>query len=228
MHTPSFRFRNIPMIVCTAVLLALAPDGAGTAAPPPDGPPDVTTLGLLSEHRGILVVEGRLFLTDDRGQSWEERTPPGGAAVLAADFLPDGTGWAVLSPNAPPAPLPELQLATTMDSGLTWALQPLTVPTTPSDPPVSDAALSLDGPDAAELMLRFASSSNFHLGAQFRTHDGGRSWTRMPLPEGTPEDAPGVAARWPEVGAPAPAMARLVRRKLRRQFLPPGNRAPEH
>jgi photosystem II stability/assembly factor-like uncharacterized protein len=105
-------------------------DGGSTWNPSSSLPlsdPDIGAayLEFLDAQTGWLVIKlpsssnfsiGRLFATQDGGQTWEEHTIPLGEPVR---FVDDQHGWVAGGPTGD-------QLFTTADGGLTWQAQPLT------------------------------------------------------------------------------------------------------
>lgn len=83
---------------------------------------DSTDLGItwiaLKIHSGSSFSLGRLFFTDDEGETWQERSLPVGEAV---EFLDQKTGWTAGGPAGD-------LLYNTQDGGYTWQSQELIIP----------------------------------------------------------------------------------------------------
>ncbi len=147
---------------------------------------------------GWVLLDQRLYWTEDSGAAWANITPPGmGAAALQAAWFVDAkTGWLVAVSGTPPAD-PAYQLFTTGDGGLNWQAAPLDL-FAPGDPAALAAAVYLELLDARTgwLVVRQATGSAHDLGTLFRTSDGGQSWMRLTLPLGAPVHFTSAAEGW--------------------------------
>lgn len=158
---------------------------------------------LLSEQDGWLLANGGLYWTADAGQTWEDITPPqtGAAGIQNAYFLDARLGWAALSESTESGEA-LYWVARTTDRGATWQMLPAAL-FEPGDPDAISEALFLQFLDANTgwLVTRRATSSNFRVGALFKTHDGGESWSRLALPIGEPVSFVTAEKGWVAGGA---------------------------
>lgn len=157
-------------------------------------PQTIETFGLVSASAGWLLLDQRLYRTDDGGGTWTEITPPdlGQAAIRAAAFPDPEHGWLALTApvgadNAGADNGPGYSLARTDDGGRTWQRLPLDL-FAPGDPAALAGAVYLQFLDEQMgwLVVKRATSRNFSLGTLFRTDDGGATWVRLTLPIGEP------------------------------------------
>jgi len=164
-------------------LAALAPM-AGATVDTASG--RLLAFGAFDKHGVWVLTDVSLLLSVDSGASWREITPPTFMAdrLTAVAFLDAGTGWTAHIDESQPG---AVVLTATTDGGHTWrdsAHQLLRA----NDPAAHPSQLSLFWLDATHgwLVLRQATSSNFNLGALFRTQDGGQSWRQVAAPGGHP------------------------------------------
>ncbi len=183
-------------IIALLALTITAPAAAWAPAASAPATPQIDGFGPIGPAAGWLLAENRLFVTPDKGQTWQDVTPAGDAArLLAADFF-GAAGWlitgsAAASPDAP------LTLARTSDTGATWRSVPLALP------PHEDAGLPIAGVQmdfqnqrVGRLRLIYASSSNFERYSDWSTEDGGETWARL---DGTSEAASSAPGALPDV-----------------------------
>ena len=170
------------------------------------GPADIQGFHLLTPDEGWLLVDGRLYWTHDRGQSWGDITSSdlGPLSIQAVDFLDAGnplqrTGWAVLAGEDGAGSL-AYSLAMTSDGGATWQVAPLSF-IDPGDRPAQAVYLTFISPDTGWLVLKQATGGSFSLGKLFKTSDGGRSWERLAIPIGAPVVFASEEAGWTAGGA---------------------------
>lgn len=140
----------------------------------------------LDAHTAWVLSEDALLLTEDGGQSWRAATPPSlqAHAHNAAALIDAQSGWtAHASPDNPGV----VVFAATTDGGRHWRIETQRL-LDAHDPAAFISQISLFWLDHTHgwLMLRQATSSNFDLGALFRTQDGGQSWRRVDAPGGHP------------------------------------------
>lgn len=141
---------------------------------------DIIDYGPIDRDSGWLLTDAALRVTQDGGATWQAVTPPlaSGEFALAADFLPDGTGWTILGRPAADD-RSDLRLARTADGGATWSYAPLAL-FAADDPNPTVAQVRLDFASASDgiLRIRHVSSSNFEQWSAWRTADGGAAWQR--------------------------------------------------
>ena len=112
----------------------LSEDGGNTWTdhPPPTGFFDVNGVAALDRDSVWVVVDnGGIFRSDDRGQSWEKQAIPaglGGDYVLRISAVDGQTAWAVTQPD-PRYPSAPGHVLHTADGGQTWIAQ--TTPVAP-------------------------------------------------------------------------------------------------
>ncbi|GIV73249.1 MULTISPECIES: glycoside hydrolase domain-containing protein [Caldilinea] len=139
------------------------------------------------DARTAWVLTGdALLLTEDGGETWHTMTPPPlqTHAHRAAAFIDAQTGWTA---HAFPDDPGVVVFAATSDGGRHWHVERRRL-LDAHDPAAFIDQLSLFWLDRSHgwLMLRQRTSSNFDLGALFRTQDGGLSWQRVDAPGGQP------------------------------------------
>lgn len=168
-------------------LLHLTPAAGAIAQGEPE-PTELTGFRLISATDGWLRLGQHLYWTRDSGQSWVEITPAnlGSSVIQAAWFVDTQHGWLALTGLDASGSI-AYRLARTSDGGATWQVTPLSL-FAPGDPDALAEAIYLHFVDAQTgwLVVKRATSSNFSLGALFRTTDGGQTWTGLALPIGEP------------------------------------------
>lgn len=144
---------------------------------------------------------GRLFVTQDGGRTWEERSIPLGEAVK---FLDAQRGWVAGGPSG------EL-LYQTVDGGRTWQPQSLSYPDSIASARALVGLPQFQNEREGVLPVTMSGSPDSHF-ALFETRDGGESWslaTRLELDPGVEPASPlpfslGGGSRW-WVGSPGTA-----------------------
>lgn len=142
---------------------------------------NVIDYGPSSGSSGWILTTAGLSVTRDLGASWATITPTlmPGERPLAADFLPDGSGWVVLGRLAQDGHS-ELLLALTRDWGATWTAGPLTLfASNDASPTMAQVQLDFSSTTDGLLRVRHVSSSNFERWSAWTTSDGGRNWARV-------------------------------------------------
>jgi Rv2525c-like, glycoside hydrolase-like domain len=155
----------------------------GMVAMPPTTPPvnpvvisspAIQDSGWLSSQQGWLVMDNRLFWTQDRGQSWQIISP---ADIQLAFFLPSGEAWALSAP-----PQGGMDLLHTPASGAAWESLPLPMPTGSWHP----LQVHFTSPASGWVVLQKVTSSAFSLAMLLKTTDGGLTWQTYDLPIAAP------------------------------------------
>jgi photosystem II stability/assembly factor-like uncharacterized protein len=156
----------------------------GMVAMPPNSPlsaPVVTTTtpmvqdtGWLTPDQGWLVSDGQLYWTEDRGGSWQERSP---APVQVAWFLPSGHAWAYSVDNEDIA-----SLYHSVDWGVTWERGEVSLP----QGSWHSLQLQFTSPTSGWMVLQKQTSQAFEQGILLKTIDGGLSWQSFQLPAAAP------------------------------------------
>jgi photosystem II stability/assembly factor-like uncharacterized protein len=174
-------FVMLARIVSQAPLSAQAPAQAGIHAEP--NATGLQGFDLISADEGWVLIGQRLYWTRTAGRSWNDITPPdvGRFIIRAATFLDARHGWLVLTRSD------EYALAQTGDGGATWRVARLSL-FEPGDVGALAGAVYVHfiDPQTGWLVVKQATSSNFSVGALFKTTDGGATWTRLAIPIGEP------------------------------------------
>jgi photosystem II stability/assembly factor-like uncharacterized protein len=126
--------------------------------------------GWLSAEQGWLVMDQRLYWTDDRGANWIDITP---ADTLMAYFLPSGQAWAISNADAG-----RLDLHISSDWGNTWQAAKIELPLGDWQP----IQLWLSSPADGWIVLQKQASLNFSTAVLLKTTDGGLTWQTLDLP----------------------------------------------
>jgi len=165
---------------------AQVPDEASIYAEPTVT--DLQEFDLLSADEGWVLVDQHLYWTRTGGQSWDDITPPDPdqSIIRAVSFLDTQHGWLILT-NADASGFVTYAVAQTDDCGNTWQITPLSL-FQPGDVSSLAGAVYLHFIDTQTgwLVLKRATSSNFSVGALFKTTDGGDTWTQLTIPIGEP------------------------------------------
>jgi photosystem II stability/assembly factor-like uncharacterized protein len=148
-----------------------------------------------------------LYMTFDAGGNWMEINPPilqANVRIADVHFKDSRQGWALLSARLDDTNEWRFDVASTVNSGTTWAMTPVKIAgLIPKTIPLNGQG-RIDFVDQAHgwLNLDVAISSNIRVGILLATNDGGKTWTRQPSGAGgairfvTVED--GWVARAPE------------------------------
>lgn len=140
---------------------------------------------LLDSTTGWVWLENRLYWTEDNGNSWQDITPNGNEDLqIAAVFFPQpGLGY-VLMNNPEPEDQQKLWLVQTTNPKIGWNYQEIFLPDNGQwNPPIESYRLDFLDEHHGWLMVKYAGSSNFNLGALYLTRDGGASWVKSDLME---------------------------------------------
>ena len=146
--------------------------------------PQINDFQLVSNDRGLAIIDERLLWTNDGGSEWLDITPPSAekSAIMAAEFIDEMTGWTVSQD-----PLTgQMNLMVTSNSGRDWSVLPLIEGDELTGPLASAVYLELLDEQAGWVVVRLVSSANFKTGRMFHTKDGGRSWEEYGVPFGEP------------------------------------------
>jgi photosystem II stability/assembly factor-like uncharacterized protein len=132
--------------------------------------PSIEDAGWLSAQQGWLVLEDRLYWTEDRGESWLDVSP---AAVNLAYFLPTGQAWALTTSNHV-----GMGLYQSSDRGKSWKSITLSVPSGNWWP----MQLQFDSPTSGWMVIQQMTSQALSSAILMKTTDGGLTWTPYVLP----------------------------------------------
>ncbi len=129
-------------------------------------------LRFIDKEHGWLVIENRtVFLTDDGGTTWEQRSVgEGNVSVTDAELVDAGFAWALVYSNEPGSSRREVRRS--QDGGRTWQ----TVQITPSDDPQFVAFANRD--HGWYVATRCNGLCHVIVAA---TEDGGATWTETNL-----------------------------------------------
>ncbi len=134
---------------------------------------------LTAESTGWIRSGSRLFRTESNGADWQDVTPAlspdenlvdasflDSTQALALTMIPNVAGW-------------QLTLLKTTDSGSTWQVQPVSMPSTEhniTDVPFGGASLQWHGAESGWILIKQATSINFSVGFLLHTVDAGQTW----------------------------------------------------
>jgi hypothetical protein len=149
--------------------VALPPEHA-LANPQISSSPPIEDAGWLNALEGWVVSAGHLYWTQDQGNSWLDISP---GPVVMADFLPDGSAWAVGS-----ARKASLSIYRSEDGGKSWKVDELNL-TADSWRPIQ---LQFSSHTNGWIVLRKVTSQAFDEAIWVKTSDGGLSWQTLDLP----------------------------------------------
>ncbi len=160
---------------------------------------DVEAFQLLTKSTGWLQRGGRLYRTDDGGQTWREITPAVKGSVTVTHFLDGKRAWVVLADGDAAT----YSLARTEDGGVTWSTAPLDLAALgPTAPPAEPAYLYFADGAHGWLVVKQLTSSNFSLGTLYATDDGGKTWHARTIPIAEPVYFANASLGW-VAGGPA-------------------------
>jgi photosystem II stability/assembly factor-like uncharacterized protein len=160
----------------------------------------VQAMKLLGPDVGWVLAGNHLLFTGAGGSAWDDITPNWRTTgvVDGVEFLDETTGWVLLHDSAQPATHRDLEIAATVDSGMTWTLHSFLA--TSSDSLVNySGTASIQFLDSKHgwIMLRQQSSSSFSHGTLFATGDGGCTWSELPTPPlGDPVQFVSMSEAW--------------------------------
>ena len=138
---------------------------------------------LVAPSTGWVFQNGSLFLTEDNGSSWIERTPESATMeVIAFHFQNPKTGW-ILARNYEEKQ--SLLILHTVDGGLTWIPGVIPVSSEVAGQ-VEMAYFDFIDNNTGWFSIRLRSSSAFSSGLLFFTRDAGETWQDLPIPIGEP------------------------------------------
>jgi len=139
---------------------------------------------LIAAETGWALERGRLFWTNNDGAHWADITPHASGVMADVFFLDRSRGWALFSDSNDAAELISFHVAATTDSGRTWTVSTIKVPSQKPEELDGHAWLDFVDPDHGWVVLHANSSSAFSWGLLLSTVDGGTTWNE--LPKGAP------------------------------------------
>ena len=160
--------------------------------PPPSTPAasqlNLSDFQLVNQTQGWLLLNGKLFWTDNYGSSWKDITPTqiDGWSIAAAHFMDLNHGWLILVYGDADG-TQHLALSRTQDGGNSWDFTSMPV-FSPGDPASIVGKVSIFTLDLKTgwIVIKRQSSPAFNLGSLIKTSDGGDTWETMSLPGGDP------------------------------------------
>ena len=163
--------------------LSPAPLPPPSTAPTPIALPTFTQLSVPSSSViWALVAGSRLFRSEDRGDTWEERTIPTNATNIRISFLDGRDGWLLSGGSGQtPCPTETATIWRTSDGAATWK----DTGTAGIAEAGCKSGISVVSPTIGFVGL----AGEEQVGSMYRTSDGGRSWASV----GALPDPPGVS-----------------------------------
>jgi hypothetical protein len=132
--------------------------------------PSIIDAGWLTAQKGWLVLQDRLYWTNDRGTTWQDVSP---APVNLAAYLSSGQAWAVSTSNHD-----GMGLFHSSDWGQSWDNIDLRLP--PGD--WWPMQLQFSSPTTGWMVIQQMTSQAFSSAELMKTTDGGVSWQFIVLP----------------------------------------------
>ena len=146
-------------------------------------PIEIIDFDLLDSQTGWIWVNDHLYWTSNNGTSWQDITPSemNELQLFAVHFPDPSLGYAVLGkPNA--GDQQALWLAKRDNPRAGWTYLEIKLPDdTSAKSAVEKIQMTFLDSNHGWLMMKYASSSNFNLGALYFTRDGGLTWTKSNL-----------------------------------------------
>ncbi|HXC44348.1 MAG TPA: glycoside hydrolase domain-containing protein [Candidatus Dormibacteraeota bacterium] len=139
------------------------------------------SMQLITSEKGWALDNRRLFWTNDDGSHWKDVTPPHQESETITDtfFLDVSHGWVLLCGEQEGENTLSFNVAYTSDSGGTWAVAPVRVPSQKPDELDGHAWLDFVDPLHGWMVLHANSSSAFSWGLLLATDDGGKNWKEL-------------------------------------------------
>jgi photosystem II stability/assembly factor-like uncharacterized protein len=148
----------------------------------------IQSMHLLSPQAGWAATDHSLFCTTDEGQHWRDIPPKldQGQSIDSVFFIDDHLGWAVLISEGERESAPHFAIASTTNSGETWAIAGLKYPLNPRMGTLTGGShMSFADPAHGWINIPVVSGSAFRLAALLVTSDGGQTWDWSPGGSGT-------------------------------------------
>ncbi len=141
----------------------------------------IESMKLLAPGKGWAATSAQLFWTSDGGNNWDDITPKHAPSQIIKDvfFLDASSGWVLF--EAYDGKLEEhfFLLARTSDSGHSWLVTEVQIPSQTPEELTGDGSLSFADPNHGWVLLTGSSSSAFSRGLLLSTQDGGKGWTEV-------------------------------------------------
>lgn len=142
-----------------------------------------TSMQLVAPDKGWAIGgSGQLFWTADNGSHWKDISPRLKGSGISDVFFSDAShGWVLLSSdNQDDDNHLAFHIASTCDSGETWSVSAVRVPSQKPDELDGHSWLDFVDPLHGWVVLRANSSSAFSWGLLLVTEDGGMNWRELP------------------------------------------------
>ncbi len=140
------------------------------------------SMQLITAKSGWAIDNHRLFWTSDNGSHWKDVTPAHGPSENLTDvfFSDESHGWALLYAEDDDQGKLTFRVAGTADSGQTWTVALVKIPSQKPDELSGYGWLDFIDPLCGWMVLQAKSSSAFSWGLLLATSDGGKSWNELP------------------------------------------------
>jgi len=141
----------------------------------------IESMKLLAPDVGWAAANQKLFWTVDNGSHWKDITPPHGPSEILKDvfFLDESNGWALLDAYEEQSSTVSFHLAVTANSGRSWTVTPVMVPSQKPDELAGNGWLDFVDPLHGWVVLQANSGSAFSWGLLLSTEDGGKNWKEL-------------------------------------------------
>jgi len=141
---------------------------------------------LLAPDTGWALSGTRLYWTADNGTHWKNITPQSQGAIDDVYFLDASHGWVLFShgdeDNNEGNNTVSFEVARTIDSGETWAITPIAVPSQEPTELNGRGHINFADPQHGWAVLLANSDAATEWGLLLATDDGGTSWKELPQP----------------------------------------------
>ncbi|MGB9640186.1 MAG: glycoside hydrolase domain-containing protein [Anaerolineales bacterium] len=144
---------------------------------------EIIDFDLLNAQTGWVWINNHLYWSMNNGATWQDITPSemNGLQLSAVHFPNPTLGFAVLG-KTDNGDQQSFWLAKSDNPRAGWTYQEIKLPDNTSlKPAIAKIQITFLDRNYGWLMLKYASSPNFNLGALYLTRDGGTTWTKSNL-----------------------------------------------